>query len=169
MFDKPIFITVADQKFFSCTLCSSLVCVPMVPPDYTFDESNSVSLHHYVQVGSNLRFLIDNIATAIDETRPGNFLDVGCGFGFGLHAVRSTTSWSVLGIEPAPYGRIGACLLDVPVFPTYLQDAAGVPEGHFDVVHSSEVLEHVQDPSDFLKTLGRYLAADGTIVLTTPN
>jgi len=167
--DKPIFVTALDHRFYSCTRCASLVCVPICSANYAHDDLSTVSLHHYVQVGSNFEFLIGNIATAVDKNRRGNFLDVGCGFGFGLHAVSSTTSWSVLGIEPAPYGQVGARLLNVPVRPTLLQDAPDVPEGHFDVVHSSEVLEHVQDPLSFLRTLGRYLTADGTIVLTTPN
>ena len=42
-------------------------------------------------------------------------------------------------------------------------------EGEFDLVTCMEVIEHVADPSTFVKALARRLAPDGLLILSTPN
>jgi ubiquinone/menaquinone biosynthesis C-methylase UbiE len=43
-----------------------------------------------------------------------------------------------------------------------------VADQAFDVVVASEVIEHVDDPADFLREASRPLKAEGTIIVTTP-
>jgi 2-polyprenyl-6-hydroxyphenyl methylase/3-demethylubiquinone-9 3-methyltransferase len=42
-------------------------------------------------------------------------------------------------------------------------------EGSFDLVTSMEVIEHVTDPRAFVAGLAKLLAAEGLLVLSTPN
>ena len=42
-------------------------------------------------------------------------------------------------------------------------------EGQFNLVTCMEVIEHVADPAAFLKALAKRLAADGLLILSTPN
>ncbi|KKT69920.1 MAG: Methyltransferase type 11 [candidate division WWE3 bacterium GW2011_GWB1_44_4] len=42
-------------------------------------------------------------------------------------------------------------------------------EGFFDVIIASEIIEHLVDTDKFIVTLGKLLAQDGYIYLTTPN
>jgi 2-polyprenyl-6-hydroxyphenyl methylase/3-demethylubiquinone-9 3-methyltransferase len=42
-------------------------------------------------------------------------------------------------------------------------------DGRFDLVTSLEVIEHVADPSAFLKSLAARLARGGLLILSTPN
>lgn len=52
----------------------------------------------------------------------------------------------------------------------YVCDATAipVPDGSFDAVLCTEVLEHVPDPAAVLRELGRILKADGVLFLTAP-
>jgi len=43
------------------------------------------------------------------------------------------------------------------------------PEGRFDVVHASQVLEHMTDPEDALRRWARVLKPGGHIVVTVPD
>ncbi|GAB5450749.1 MAG: class I SAM-dependent methyltransferase [Halioglobus sp.] len=44
-----------------------------------------------------------------------------------------------------------------------------IPDGHADVVMSTEVLEHVQNPEDFIKEIVRVGGPEATYVLTVPD
>jgi SAM-dependent methyltransferase len=55
-----------------------------------------------------------------------------------------------------------AVFLLPPEFETYAA-------GSFDTVSALAIIEHLDDPSGFLKSMRRHLAPNGRIVLTTPN
>jgi SAM-dependent methyltransferase len=42
-------------------------------------------------------------------------------------------------------------------------------EGQFDLIISSETIEHVENPIDFLRQLKSFLKDDGLMIITTPN
>jgi SAM-dependent methyltransferase len=50
-------------------------------------------------------------------------------------------------------------------------DLASVPfaPGSFELVVSFQVIEHLEDPTDYLDALARLLAPDGLVMITTPN
>lgn len=98
-----------------------------------------------------------------------SLLDVGCGFGFVVDFARRVLGWEAVGVEPSPYGRDGARLLGITVYPTYLENVTELKDRTFDIVFASEVIEHVPDQEKFLSLMKAHLAPSGLLVLTTPN
>ncbi|MEM2126163.1 MAG: class I SAM-dependent methyltransferase [Candidatus Methanosuratincola sp.] len=95
------------------------------------------------------------------------FLDVGCGLGFAVSMARFL-GWDAIGVEPGPIGQVGRELLGIEVASAYLEDT-GFPDASFDIILSSEVIEHVPQPENFLRLLRKYIKPDGILCLTTPN
>lgn len=50
-----------------------------------------------------------------------------------------------------------------------LNEPTGLPEGAYDVVVSTEVIEHLENPRAVFREFHRLLAPGGTLVVTTPN
>jgi SAM-dependent methyltransferase len=113
----------------------------------------------------------ESIWPIIADQAPGErtLLDVGCGFGFTLDFWKRSNGGEAVGVEIADYGAIGAALLDVTIYPQFLQDCAPVASRKFDIVYACEVIEHVPDPASFVTLLTRWVAEDGILIMTTPS
>lgn len=104
----------------------------------------------------------------LDLKQPGRLLDVGCGTGIFLDAMRRH-GWQVQGVElnegAARYSRdrLG---LDVFVGPL---EQAYYPDNTFDAVTLWDVLEHLPSPRLALQTFRRILKPDGLLVFRVPN
>lgn len=98
-----------------------------------------------------------------------SFLDVGCNLGFATEAGRSL-GYRALGIDVDSDAVQRAQLR----FPGAEFRAVGVEEvaaeGHkFDIIYSSEVIEHLAKPFEFLRAIHDVMADDGVLFLTTPD
>jgi SAM-dependent methyltransferase len=99
---------------------------------------------------------------------PGSVLDIGCGLGTFL-AVCRKGGWRVTGVEPSSIAcevakrEYGLELINEPF-------SSGVFRGRkFDAVFAAQVLHHLEDPAAFVADVHRVLAADGILILRTPN
>lgn len=104
----------------------------------------------------------------LPEWRPGGrVLDVGCGDGSALAALRSL-GWDVAGVEIDPAARSAATsILGIPIHTT-IAEAVGHC-GLFDVVLLSHVIEHVPSPFVLLEAAVSALAPNGDLLALTPN
>ena len=97
-------------------------------------------------------------------------LDVGCGAGL-LAEPLARLGASVTGLDASPelitVAREHAAGqgLDIDYRAGELEEL----EGQFDLVTCMEVIEHVADPAAFVKALGRHLAPNGLLIISTPN
>jgi SAM-dependent methyltransferase len=94
----------------------------------------------------------------------GRLLDVGCGAGDLLAALRAD-GWSVQGVEPQAFGAArarGEHGLDVL---TGRFEDVRLPEGSFDAVVFSGVLEHLHDPLAALCRARALLARGGLVAV----
>jgi 2-polyprenyl-6-hydroxyphenyl methylase/3-demethylubiquinone-9 3-methyltransferase len=97
-------------------------------------------------------------------------LDVGCGAGL-LAEPLARLGAHVTAIDAAP-GLIAAAKLHAHGQALDIDYRVATVEelgGQFDLVTSMEVIEHVADPSAFVRALVARLASGGLMVLSTPN
>jgi SAM-dependent methyltransferase len=101
----------------------------------------------------------------ICEMAPQNMLDVGCGDGTLLSLVGDRVDrFGIDIVQQAPVyaGSVHFMQGDV---------STGLPFSNatFDVVHSSELIEHLLDTESFLRECLRVLRPGGRLVVSTPN
>jgi 2-polyprenyl-3-methyl-5-hydroxy-6-metoxy-1,4-benzoquinol methylase len=102
----------------------------------------------------------------LEARRGGRLLDVGCGSGQFLGRM-CDLGWEVAGVEPDPVAaRVAARRFHVTAGTL---EQARLPEGHFDVVTMSHVVEHLPDPVTTLRECRRILRPGGRLLLYTPN
>jgi 2-polyprenyl-6-hydroxyphenyl methylase/3-demethylubiquinone-9 3-methyltransferase len=97
-------------------------------------------------------------------------LDVGCGAGL-LAEPLARLGARVTAVDAAP-GLIAAAKLHADgqgLDIDYRVAAVEEIGGHYDLVTSMEVIEHVADPTSFTKALAARLAPGGLLILSTPN
>jgi 2-polyprenyl-3-methyl-5-hydroxy-6-metoxy-1,4-benzoquinol methylase len=103
--------------------------------------------------------------------RPGaRMLDVGCGPGQLLEAMRKI-GWEVWGIEMDAAAASKAARRagdDERVFVGPIGNAK-YPQGKFDLITASHVLEHLHDPLMTLKQMHRWLRPGGYLQIWVPN
>ena len=123
----------------------------------------------YIDIGAGISSLI-GLLRFIDLQGKKTFLDVGCGFGFIVDFWRRILGGSrSVGLELGDYGRTGKELLKAEIYQSYADDCEEIAGESFDVVLSSEVIEHVTYPRRFIADLRNFVAEDGVMIITTPS
>lgn len=98
---------------------------------------------------------------ATPESRPaGKALDIGCRDGFWSERLK-LFGYEVESIDLEPVYQ-GCRVVDA-------NKALPFTDGFFDLVWSSEVLEHLEDPIFSVSEMRRVLKPKGKIIITTPN
>src|SRR5215813_13954974 len=107
----------------------------------------------------------------------GKVLDYGCGTGSNSRRL-AALGWEVWGVD-CDRARLNLAvetsqqqgLEDKCYFREVEKTEKHLPfpQGFFDSVFASEVIEHVPDVATFIAEIKRVLRKDGTLYLTTPN
>ncbi len=150
-----------------CSICGARFWTDLTVFAYESDIEYSWSTDFYVQQGASIDSLIEPIAR-LPTTQIENCLEIACGYGFSIDAAQLLFDWKVVGVDPSPLARSGKAALGVDIRPIYAHADTELG-GPFDVVYGSEVIEHIPAPAEFLGICRAHLAADGILVLTTPD
>jgi SAM-dependent methyltransferase len=110
---------------------------------------------------------LDHLILRLPPCPGGRVLDIGCGEGRTLEQLRDL-GWQVEGVDFDPRAVRSAVARGVPARLGTLADQH-YPDGGFDAVVNSHILEHVPDPVAFLSECRRVLRPGGRLVLLTPN
>ncbi len=103
-----------------------------------------------------------------DIDRAGLILDVGCGGGSLVHALRKR-GLKAFGLDPAVGAARSAHERYGPNVVRGMVPQAPFKPGTFSTITLCRVLEHVPDPSELLKGLGRLLQPGGKLFVQIPN
>ena len=91
-------------------------------------------------------------------------LDIGCGSGGFLCVARGQSGVRILGVEPDKSFRQH---LHTEGFEVY-ETLSMVPKNRFDLIVLFHVLEHIEEPSQFLESLQHLLAPHGRLIVEVP-
>ena len=130
--------------------------------------SPSVEMRARKSRGTSNDDILNMVVRALDQRRIGGecIADVGCGQGDLYGWVRSRFARYV-GIDAVRYeefpqeAEFSTLDLDSDVLP--------LPDGSADVVAAVEVIEHLENPRDFMRKLARLAKPGGWVIVTTPN
>ena len=111
----------------------------------------------------------DWAGTTAISLNPDSLLDVGCGDGNMLCRYIKTKPRELIGVEGSPVLKEKAEARGFKVFSYDLNGRWPFENDKFDVVHSSQVIEHVHNCRLFVEESFRVLKPGGTTVMATEN
>lgn len=111
------------------------------------------------------------VAGILRSMMPSNVrvLDVGCGTGSVTLIANRDRGNTVLAIEPDPERAAVARARGLSVHNGLLDEAFLAEHGGFDVVMSSDVIEHTVAPAEFVQMMARALRPGGLLLISVPN
>lgn len=174
---------VVDQKdifeIIDCVECGFKHATP-IP---TAEEMESIYRHDYYKIEKPLyisRYTEDlewwrqayveryEWFEKILGARRRKLLDVGSGPGFFLQT-GNERGWQTLGVEPSTQAAEHTRNLGLEVIENFLTASLVKELGKFDVVHLSDVLEHIPDPAAMVRMANQLLNPGGLICIVVPN
>lgn len=154
-------------RLLRCGACGCGFYENQAIPDYADDGMTGASTTYFLQQGAAVSVFADILAH-IRKPPGALYVEIGCGFGFGLDIGVHAMGWRARGMDPAKLAEVGAEMLGLDVTRAYF-DPTTVADQSCDIVMATEVLEHLPDPVAFLGDIRRALKPDGIVVLTTPD
>lgn len=152
---------------YSCVQCRSLYTgnLPSAEEEQDYDQYYSIS---NLSVPQFVKERVEEIVKGFSPyRRTNNLLDIGFGAGTLLE-IADDLGWKPHGLEVSSPAVRHARGRGFDVFHGGLTEAA-YPDGHFDVVTASEILEHLPDPDADLREIVRILRPGGIFWATTPS
>jgi SAM-dependent methyltransferase len=175
----PLLDRAAGFDVIACAVCDFTHVVPLPTPAelartyrheyYTAEKPLYLERHREDLAWWNLVYAerYDTFEALLPAGRR-RILDVGSGPGFFLCHGRER-GWQGVGIEPSAQAAAHARTLGLEIVEDFLTADTAARLGSFDVVHLSEVLEHIPDPGAMLRLVHGLLAPDGVACVVVPN
>jgi len=115
------------------------------------------------------KFILNAVESFAKDKGNVKILDVGCGTGGSITMPLGEEGYIIQGIdidaEPIDYAN--TCNLYNNI--SFECKSANEVTDIYDVIIASEIIEHIDNPVDFLMSLKNRLSKDGIIIITTPN
>lgn len=162
-----------NLPIYICKTCGLQAQYPRPEAHTLYNESYYTGKADYTYVDERelLPFFAhvwDARLKTIQKYKPsGHFLDIGSSFGGFLTRAR-VFGFSVQGVEVSDFASNYARTQGIPTFTGDLISAK-FPSASFDVITLIEVIEHLENPVEIFKELGRILKPGGLLVLQTAN
>lgn len=175
----PILDEVPGYSIIQCQVCGFNHAVPLPTPEelegmyrqeyYTQDKPLYLERHREDLEWWNLVYQerYEAFEALLPPTRR-RLLDVGSGPGFFL-LQGQRRGWHTLGIEPAAQAAAHSRELGLRIIEEFLSEETARQLSPFDVVHMSDVLEHIPDPRGMLEMVRDLVAPGGLLCVVVPN
>lgn len=158
-------------RYGQCAACSLAFVLNPPAEEASVEQYNqgvSSKLAYYRLAGAADRRSFDSLLRVVERSaRPGSILDVGCNIGTFV-SVAEARGWTATGVdlnnEAIEFGRrqSGLRLLSLEQF-------EADPDQRFDVIHTSDTVEHFTDPVGVMRYYASKLKPDGLLAVSTPN
>ncbi len=138
--------------------------------DYHYRQTNRFSLKDFsAPVEARFSALIERVAKIAGE-KEFSILDVGCGDGVALWLLSKRLPHAKLsGVEPVPEAlAVAKMMIPKADVRQSSADSLPFPDASFDIVISSDVIEHVENPDTMLKEIHRVAKGGASIIVGTP-
>jgi 2-polyprenyl-3-methyl-5-hydroxy-6-metoxy-1,4-benzoquinol methylase len=163
-----------NYEIFECQECRSIFVNPnQVHADNNKQYENNISSSLAFCMSSmepdTLTF-IERITSLRQQYRFKSIIDIGCSIGLFLKIARDM-GYQVLGIEPNPItARFGMDTYGLNIINSYFDNAFTARNSiKADLVYSSDVIEHMIDPIEFLVNSKKLIDKNGILVTITPD
>ncbi len=136
--------------------------------DYAGDHLIEIGWNIYQsQVGAGI-WPISAPLTRINKPPSARVLEIGGAYGFGLDFCILARGWQGEGHDPSPLAAFGAREMGLNIAQDYFTEN-NLAAGPWDVAISTEVIEHLEHPPEFLAMMRRAVGENGILLLTTPD
>ena len=139
----------------------------------SFGESDQMIQQFYESRRTDLPRIDARLATVLEEVvrlRPASLLDVACGYGAFLSAVRARLPGTMLsGCDIVQDGVDATRALGIDAVVANVEKGLPYDDESFDCIFFGEVIEHLVDPDRAVLELSRVLRRGGVLIVTTPN
>jgi SAM-dependent methyltransferase len=169
--EKPLVLERAGYRLYDCAACGLGFCAPFRNPGPEYYEHNKDVYSVVVEERPDPMSFEYGEALALlrRELRPGaRLLDVGCGAGGFLHALRDA-GFAASGLDFNPERVAALRARGFEVFEGGLPDFAKEGRPPFDAVTMFQVLEHVDDIGGWLAAAGAAVKPGGLFIVGVPN
>lgn len=162
-----------DESSFQVLKCNHCALVFVDPQPDSDELRDHYSENYYSewinqQKKKRVRMWQNRLNKIQRHRAKGTLLDVGCGEGLFLKLAQKN-GWHISGSELSPYAsKYATDTLKTDIFCGDFIEAEFV-DNSFDVVTLWHVLEHVEDPKNYLKEIHRILKPKGLMVIAVPN
>ncbi len=169
------YYTHSDIIFEKPTLRNTLrkkIKTSLVAANFSYKENLKIPYSKWMRAFFKLTLLFkifgERTAMYLQKSKGDKLLDVGCGNG-ELIAIMKDLGWEVIGVEP---DRKAADFVQkkfgIKIFNQTFEKAK-LPLNFFEAVIMRHVIEHTEDPVEFLKKAWNILKPGGKLVVVTPN
>ena len=153
----------------SCKICGFIQLVDPIPANILYENYFTVSGWKNNPHIPRLVEVIENISSI---RKSSSILDVGCNDGSFLYYLKSKGYLKLKGIEPAKDAYSLAISKGFDVENTFLTESIAHSKfgaGSYDLITTRQVLEHITNLDDFMRSLYYLLSQDGTLVIEIPD
>jgi SAM-dependent methyltransferase len=152
-----------DLDYVRCPACEACFVPGFKVPEY--GAPAPLMTRFYIEQGAGIDTMIEPLFS-IPHAGIRDFLEIGCGYGFAVDFARRTLGWNARGVDPSTNAAEGKLALGAEIDNGPWLTSDGAP---IDLLYSSETIEHLPQPDDFLAAAARQLPEGGMLLLTTPN
>ena len=155
-----------EQRINACRACGMVYADHSAPVDYASDSIYTASALYGSDAEHEGRYR--EIVTRVQAfAKPdAHVLDVGCATGGLLRALRSAGFVHLTGISLSQ-GEVAACRAQD--FDAEVRNISDPPDGLYDLIILSHVLEHVHEVGSFLRDLRGWFAPAGLLYVEVPD
>ena len=137
------------------------------PYDYFYTKVMDLSVWIFTNILRFGKYENESIIKFAAADKKSNILDYGCNTGRHALNVKQAYGYNVMGADINPAAISVAQRKGIPaelITPKFFEKY----KFSFDIIINSHVLEHVDDPKDFLVNIRGLLKEDGTFVIAIP-